>query len=164
MAQTKNDSHKDGHTVNKNDIQKDIQKDSGGFSLPAPDAAASADQAASATVVQLPADRFDAPHVVSDTASRDLLIGGGIWLVLVVGLFFIKNAWANNLVAQRVPPTRANMSGWWLYICLFSIATAAVVATVNASQFMLPQVVVPVAVLTLLAVLALVLTLLSSRK
>ena len=140
------------------------QQENGGFSLPAPDAAASADKATTATVTQSPAERFDGTQVVSDTHSRDLLIGAGIWLVLVVGFFFLKSAWANNLVAQRVPPDRANMSGWWIFICLTSIATAAVLAAVNLSQLTLPLVIVPIAVLTLLAVLTLVLSLLARRK
>ena len=140
------------------------QQEDGGFSLPAPDAAASADKAPTATVMQSPTEKFDGTQVVSDTHSRDLLIGGGIWLVLVVGFFFLKNAWANHLVAQRVPPDKANMSGWWLFICLASIATAALLAAVNFSQLTLPLVIVPIAVLTLLAMLTLVLSLLARRK
>lgn len=138
-------------------------KDSG-FSLPAPTDAASAAAAptATATVILPPGEKFEGTYkVVSDTSSRDLLIGGGILLVLFVAFFFAKTAYANTLVAKRVPPNKANAAGWWLFVFLASLAIGVVLAAVNSAQFMTPLIIGPVLAVGLVA---LVLMLVSGRK
>lgn len=80
-----------------------------------------------------------------DTSARDLLIGGGILLVLLVAFFFARNAYANALVSRRVAPNRANSAAWWLFVCLASLSTAAVLSIVNAPRFMTPLVLGPLA-------------------
>jgi hypothetical protein len=132
------------------------QKDSG-FSLPPPTDAASAAAAPppTASVILSP------DTGVTDTSSRDLMIGGGILLVMFVAFFFAKNAYANTLVAKRVPPNKANMAGWWLFVFLASLATGVVLAVVNSSKFMTPLIIGPVAAVGLVA---LVLMIFSGRK
>jgi len=143
-------------------------KDNAGFSLPDPSAApatpdtpaapeSAAPNSASTGFETQPAGALAAEN----TGSRDLLIGGAILLVLFIVFFLAKNAYANGLVAKKLPPNKANASAWWLFIFLASAATGVVLAGVNASRFMAPLIVGPIAVV---ALAALVLTFTASRK
>ena len=133
---------------------------SSGFALPAPTENAAAPttdagtQAASTVAVNV-----GTPGV--DTSSRDLMIGGGILLVLLVGFFFAKNAWANTLVAKRVPPNKANSAAWWLFVFLASVSAGVVLSVVSASRFMTPMVLGPLGAVGLVG---LVLALVTGRK
>ncbi|KAB8047609.1 hypothetical protein GCN78_22075 [Janthinobacterium rivuli] len=149
-------------------MAQDTPKDNTGFTLPAPvtapasappaaDAAAAA-SAATATTEAAPA--FDAAGT-TDTSSRDTLVGGVVLLLLFIAFFFAKNAYANGLVAKRVPPNKANASGWWLFIFLASLATGVVLAAVNAHKFLAPLFMGP---LVLVGLVALLLTFTSSRR
>lgn len=137
-------------------------KDNSGFALPNPDAAKTpppADQATTTT-----ADTVGEVPVLpsaADTSSRDLLVGGGILLVLFIAFFFAKNAYANTLVVKRVPPNKANAAGWWLFIFLASLSTGVVLAAVNSAKFLAPLIIGPIIAVGLLA---LVLTFVSGRK
>lgn len=136
------------------------QTNNSGFALPVPgEGASAAAPAVSAEVVQPPA--LSELAGTADTSSRDLLIGGGILLMLFVAFFFAKSGYANHLVAKRVPPTKANAAGWWLFVLLSSLATGVVLSAANAAKFMTPLIIGPVAVVGLVA---LVLMLLSGRK
>ena len=147
-------------------MAQDTPKDNTGFTLPAPasappaaDASAAASTAATmATTEAAPA--FDAAGT-TDTSSRDTLVGGVVLLLLFVAFFFAKNAYANGLVAKRVPPNKANASGWWLFIFLASLATGVVLAAVNAHKFLAPLFMAP---LVLVGLVALLLTFTSSRR
>ena len=149
-------------------MAQDTPKDNAGFTLPAPvtapasaPPAADASAAASATTgTTEPAPAFDAAGT-TDTSSRDTLIGGVVLLLLFVAFFFAKNAYANGLVAKRVPPNKANASGWWLFIFLASLATGVVLAAVNAHKFLAPLFMGP---LVLVGLVALLLTFTSSRR
>ena len=88
-------------------------------------------------------------------------IGGAVLLILFVAFFFAKNPYANGLVAKRVPPNKANASGWWLFIFLASLATGVVLAAVNAHKFLAPLFMGP---LVLVGLVALLLTFTSSRR
>lgn len=88
---------------------------------------------------------------LADTSSRDLLIGAAILLVLFVGFFFVKNGYANTLVARRVPPAKANAAGWSLFVALACIGTAVVLSAVNAARFMTPLILGPLAAVALLS-------------
>lgn len=137
-------------------------KESAGFTLPPPAdsaAAPAAPAAPASTTASSPAPAL-AP-VDADTSSRDLLVGGAILLVLFIAFFFARNAYANTLVVKRVPPNKANAAGWWLFIFLASLSTGVVLAAVNASKFMAPLIIVPI---SLVAIVALVLTLVTGRK
>ena len=149
-------------------MAQDTPKDNTGFTLPAPvTAPASAPPAADApaasaatTATTEAAPAFDAAGT-TDTSSRDTLVGGVVLLLLFVAFFFAKNAYANGLVAKRVPPNKANASGWWLFIFLASLATGVVLAAVNAHKFLAPLFMGP---LVLVGLVALLLTFTSSRR
>ena len=140
-----------------------------GFALPAPttDAASSptagspAPSATPGTEMQPPMGELAGLAGGADTSSRDMLIGGGILLVLFVAIFFAKSGYANSLVAKRVPPNKANAAGWWLFVMLASLATGVVLSAVNAARFMTPLIIGPLA---LVAIAALVLMVVSGRK
>lgn len=137
------------------------QTDSSGFALPTPSDAASV-PTTTATVILPPGEKFEGTYtVVSDTSSRDLLIGSGLLLVLFVAFFFAKNAYANTLVSKRIPPNKANAAGWWLFVFLASLATGVVLTVVNAAQFMTPLILGPIGAVGLMA---LVLMLTTGRK
>ena len=149
-------------------MAQDTPKDNTGFTLPAPVAgpasappAADAPAAASAaTATTEPAPALD-PVGTTDTSSRDTMVGGVVLLLLFIAFFFAKNAYANGLVAKRVPPNKANASGWWLFIFLASLATGVVLAAVNAHKFLAPLFMGP---LVLVGLVALLLTFTSSRR
>ncbi|MFA6067714.1 MAG: hypothetical protein WC810_03960 [Janthinobacterium sp.] len=145
-------------------MAQDTPKDNAGFTLPAPASvppAADASAAASATTATTePAPALD-PASTTDTSSRDTLVGGVVLLLLFIAFFFAKNAYANGLVAKRVPPNKANASGWWLFIFLASLATGVVLAAVNAHKFLAPLFMGP---LVLVGLVALLLTFTSSRR
>ena len=63
--------------------------------------------------------------------SRDALIGVAVLVVLAILFFVIKNAYANWRVRERVAPSRANASGWFLFLGLLMIAIMAVLAVLN---------------------------------
>lgn len=145
----------------------DSKNSSSGFTLPPPTAPTAAPTAAPAP--DAPASQADIgqgsvgmPIPPGEGASsRDLLVGGGVLLVLMVAYFFAKNAYANMLVGRRVEPRSANAAGWWLFIFLTLISVGVVLAAVNRSALMAPFIVGPLA---LGAIVALVLMLLSSRR
>ena len=144
------------------------QKNTGGFSLPAPgsDTPAGANTVAGnavpVNVIVPPGETFAGTYtVVSDTSSRDLVVGGGVLLALLVAFFFAKNAYANTLVTKRVSPNAANAAGWWMFILLGALATGTVLVAVNSAKFLSPLILGPVAAV---AVIALVLMLSASRK
>lgn len=148
-------------------MAQDTPKDNTGFTLPAPasappatDAAAAPAATSAATGTTEPAPAFDAAGT-TDTSSRDTLVGGVVLLLLFIAFFFAKNAYANGLVAKRVPPNKANASGWWLFIFLASLATGVVLAAVNAHKFLAPLFMGP---LVLVGLVALLLTFTSSRR
>ncbi len=136
---------------------------SSGFALPAPTEGAAAAQAAPAAMEtgtsSMVAMNLGMPGV--DTSSRDLMIGGAILLVLLAAFFFAKNAYANTLVAKRVPPNKANAAAWWLFVFLASVSTGVVLSAVSASKFMTPLVLGPLAAVGLVG---LVLALVTGRK
>jgi hypothetical protein len=73
---------------------------------------------------------------VTDTSARELAIGGGIFVVLMVIFFFARNAYAHHLVVRRVAPSAAGSAGWLLFVGLSFISAAAVLAIINASKFL----------------------------
>lgn len=145
-------------------MAQETPKDNSGFTLPAPastpPAADAAASASATTATTEPAPALD-PASTTDTSSRDTLIGGVVLLLLFIAFFFAKNAYANGLVAKRVPPNKANASGWWLFIFLASLATGVVLAAVNAHKFLAPLFMGP---LVLVGLVALLLTFTSSRR
>ncbi len=144
------------------------KKDNAGFALPAPvetnpasPAAPATDTAAPAATTTVEGQMAGLPAEAVNTGSRDMMIGGAVLLVLFIAFFFAKNAYANGLVAKRVPPAKANAAGWWMFIFMASLATAVVLAVVNSAKFVAPMFLGP---LGAVAIVALVLMILSGRK
>lgn len=133
---------------------------SSGFALPAPsgNAPTALDAPAVTTTTSTEAPSLESINLVEDTSSRDLMVGGVIILVLLVAFFFAKNAYANTLVAKRVPPNKANTAGWWLFIGLAGIAIGVVLAAVSSSRFMTPFVLGPLGGVGLLGLILAVVT------
>ena len=91
---------------------------------------------------------------VTDTSSRDLAIGGAVFVVLLVVYFFIRNAYVHHLVVRRVAPSSAGSAGWLLFLGLAFLSAAAVLALVNASKFLTLAVTGPLVAVGLIALIA----------
>lgn len=90
----------------------------------------------------------------TDTSTRDLAIGGGIFLVLLLIYFFVRNAYVHHLVVKRVAPSAAGSAGWLLFIGLSFISAAAVLAIINASKFLTFAITAPLVLVGLVALVA----------
>lgn len=111
-------------------------------SLPAPvenDAA----PATTTSTLSVPAPLMDLGPKKVD--SRDALIGVAVLVVLALIFFVIKNAYANWRVRERVAPSRANASGWFLFLGLLLLSAMAVLAVINSGQFLTPLYLAPLA-------------------
>jgi hypothetical protein len=144
------------------------RKDNPGFALPAPQIAAASESSTTTATTTSTSSTSGTTEVSSQTtfinayvSSRDLLIGGAILLLLFVAFLFARSAYANMLVGKRVPPTKANASGWWLFVFLESLATGVVLVGVNTTKFLNGFVIGPASAI---AVVALLLTFISGRK
>lgn len=113
------------------------------------------------TTQQLPAPIATINPGGSDTEVRDLAIGFGLVLVVMIAMFFAKNSYANYLVRQRVAPHSANAAGWWLFAAIITLASSAVLAVINFAKFFTPIGSIAFAGIFLLAV---VLTIINSRN
>lgn len=100
------------------------------------------------------------PTVQEETGSRDLMIAGGIILVLLIAFFFAKRGFSNSLVKKRISPSKASMAGWWLFIFLSAVAIGAVLAAVNPQKFLSLLILGPLGVVALVSA---ILTFTSSR-
>ncbi|MFL6656808.1 MAG: hypothetical protein ACJ8GW_01950 [Massilia sp.] len=94
----------------------------------------------------------DAP--VTDTSTRDLAIGGAVFLVLLIIYFFVRNAYVHHLVVKRVPPSSAGSAGWLLLVGLSFISAAVVLAMINASKFLTFALTAPLVAVGLLSLVA----------
>ena len=72
----------------------------------------------------------------TDTSTRDLAIGGAVFLVLLIVFFFARNAYSNHLVRRRVAPSSADTAGWLMFFGLAFMSAAAVLAILNAGKFL----------------------------
>lgn len=101
---------------------------------------AAADSGASAPAASVPAAGVEiaAPEgaAVTDTSARELSIGAGVFVVLLVMFFFARNAFTHHLVVRRVAPSSAGSAGWLLFVGLSFISAAAVLAVVNSSRYL----------------------------
>ena len=91
---------------------------------------------------------------VTDTSSRDLAIGGAVFLVLLIVFFFVRNAYVHHLVVRRVAPSSAGSAGWLMFLGLGFVAAAAVLAMVNAGKFLTLAVAGPLVAVGLIALVA----------
>jgi hypothetical protein len=91
---------------------------------------------------------------VTDTSTRDLAIGGAVFLVLLVVYFFVRNAYVHHMVVKRVAPSSAGSAGWLLFVGLSFISAAAVLAIINASKFLTFAITAPLVAVGLIALVA----------
>ncbi|MDQ2988755.1 MAG: hypothetical protein M3R60_06595 [Pseudomonadota bacterium] len=92
--------------------------------------------------------------VVTDTSTRDLAIGGAVFVILLVIYFFVRNAFVHHLVVRRVAPSAAGSAGWLMFVGLCFISAAAVLAIINASKFLTFAVTGPLVAVGLIALVA----------
>lgn len=126
-----------------------------GFKLPGdekavPDTAKTPDSNATSSIEVAPA----AAAPVTDTSTRDLAIGGAVFLVLLVVYFFVRNAYVHHMVVKRVAPSSAGSAGWLLFVGLSFISAAAVLAIINASKFLTFAITAPLVAVGLVALVA----------
>lgn len=91
---------------------------------------------------------------VTDTSTRDLAIGAGVFLVLLIIYFFVRNAYVHHLVVKRVAPSSAGSAGWLLFVGLSFVSAAAVLAILNASKFLTFAVTAPLVIVGAVALIA----------
>lgn len=91
---------------------------------------------------------------VPDTSTRDLAIGAGAFLVLLVVYFFVRNAYVHHLVVRRVAPSSAGSAGWLMFVGLGFLSAAAVLGIINASKFLTFAVAGPLVAVGLIALVA----------
>ena len=72
----------------------------------------------------------------TDTSTRDIAIGGAVFVVLLIVFFFARNAFANYLVRRRVAPSGADTAGWLLFFGLAFLSAAVVLGFVNSTKFL----------------------------
>ena len=72
----------------------------------------------------------------TDTSTRDIAIGGAVFVVLLVVFFFARNAFSNYLVRRRVAPSAADTAGWLLFFGLAFMSAAVVLGFVNSTKFL----------------------------
>lgn len=136
-----------------------------GFSLPPPGKSDSGAPTAAPSVPATGSTQTPGISITlapkSDTSTRDVAIGVGVMVVLLIAFFFAKNAYANWLVGRKVSPRSANAAGWWLFIFLSCLAAAGVFPLASQATFLSAIFLGPVLVV---AGAALVLLLLSSRR
>ena len=106
------------------------------------------------TATTQPSQAMDLPAGIQTESSRDTLIASGALLLLAVVFFVIKNTYANWRVKERVSPSRANASGWFLFLGLMSVAVIGTLAVLNSSRFMAPMYWGPLAVLAAISMVA----------
>lgn len=91
---------------------------------------------------------------VTDTSSRDLAIGGAVFIVLLVVYFFVRNAYVHHLVVRRVAPASAGSAGWLMFLGLGFVSAAAVLAMINAGKFLTLAVAGPLIAVGVIALVA----------
>jgi hypothetical protein len=103
-----------------------------GFKLNDEPASASASARAASMQLEVAPDARPA----TDTSTRDIAIGGAIFLVLLVAYFFARNAYVHHLVSRRVAPASAANAGWLMLTGLAMLSGAVIAALVNPDRFL----------------------------
>jgi hypothetical protein len=107
---------------------------------------------ANAQVEVVPSTVQEAP--ATDTSTRDMAIGAGVFAVLLLVYFFVRNAYVHHLVVRRVAPSSAGSAGWLMFVGLSFLSAAAVLAIINASKFLTFAVTAPLVAVGLVALVA----------
>jgi len=83
-------------------------------------------------------------------SSKDVMIGGGLLLVLAIIFFFIRNAFANYLVGSlKRSPNNAGLAGWMLFGGLLFGAAIGSIGLISKS-YLTVMYIVPLAVFSLI--------------
>ncbi len=90
----------------------------------------------------------------TDTSTRDIAIGGAVFLILLIVYFFVRNAYVHQLVVKRVAPSSAGSAGWLMFVGLSFLSAAAVLAIVNASKYLTFAITAPLVVVGVVALIA----------
>jgi hypothetical protein len=127
-----------------------------GFKLPGQASApASAAPTASASAAGVPIEVTpSAAPLATDTSTRDLAIGGAVFVILLLIYFFVRNAYVHHLVVRRVAPSSAGSAGWLMFVGLCFLSAAAVLAIINASKFLTFAVTGPLVAVGLIALIS----------
>lgn len=137
-----------------------------GFSLPGNEASAAASAAAASASTPATGGGTtgigiegvaQAPQA-ADTSTRDLTLGGGIFLVLLLAFFFARGAYVNHLVARRVAPSSAGSAGWLLFIGLAFLSASVVLALINPDQYLRWAITAPLMVVGFCTLIGAILT------
>lgn len=107
---------------------------------------------ATGQVEVVPSTVQEAP--VTDTSTRDMAIGAGVFAVLMLVFFFVRNSYVHHLVVRRVAPSTAGNAGWLMFVGLSFLSAAAVLAIINASKFLTFAVTAPLVAVGLLSLVA----------
>ncbi|MDQ1813951.1 hypothetical protein RBA41_11600 [Massilia sp. CCM 9210] len=91
---------------------------------------------------------------VTDTSTRDLAIGGAVFLVLLIGFFFVRNAYVHHLVVKRVAPSSAGSAGWLMFVGLSLVSAAGVLAVINPGKFLTIAITATLVLVGLIAIIA----------
>lgn len=95
--------------------------------------------------------------------SREALIGVAVLVVLAILFFVVKNAYANWRVRERVAPSRANTSAWFLFLGLLMISAMAVLSVINSGQYVAPLYFAPLGGVAAISVVAWLMTFSAKR-
>lgn len=99
--------------------------------------------------------------IPSGPSSKDMMIGGGVLLVLTIVFFFIRNAFVNYLVGSlKRSPNNAGFAGWMLFCGLFFGAAIGCVALISNTYLTMLY----VAPLTTLSLLCLIMCIVVSAR
>lgn len=100
-----------------------------------------------ATTSEIPADSSDA---VVGPSSKEVVIGGGSFLIFALIFFFIRNAYANYLVSSlKRSPNGAGLAAWALFGGLFFGSAIASIAIMSKS-FLTVLYIAPLATLSVI--------------
>lgn len=133
-----------------------------GFSLPVPSQGGqdttNVPKSPQSNQVELPSISM---NVLDGPEPRDYAVAGAVLVVLLIGFFFVRGAYANYLVGKKVSPNSANAAGWWLFVFMSGLALTTVMAILSPVKFMAPLFMAP---LGAISVVALILTFLIGRR
>jgi hypothetical protein len=108
-----------------------------GFRLPADTAAQGALPKTTPPTANEPVEIEPVPlPPARDTSTRDLAMGGAVFVVLLVIYFFVRSAYVHHLVVRRVAPSSAGSAGWLMFVGLGFLSAAAVLAIINSVRFL----------------------------
>lgn len=139
--------------------------DNKGFTLPEPvnnppeNTGTPANPPANGTLAVTPAAE---QAVIGMTNTKDIAIASGLLLVMLIVLLVVRSNYATWRVRNRVAPSQANASGWFLFLGLTALGGIPLLGFVS-SALLGPLYTIPLGALTALCLIACIATF-SPRK